>query len=364
VRKTLLAGLLSAASLLALPACVQAEPAYDELFQQVVIPADSAFQFPDMATHWARTSLTDLAVSGIMGGFGGQMQPDRLITRAEFITLLDRAVEIPVPRTVTAPPFRDVPSDSWYAPYIAGAYAFGITSGMGDGTFQPDRPITRAEIAALINNAVPLQGSKQTAFFDVPDGKWYAQAVDRLAGASIIGGYADGGFHPEANATRAEVAVMLDHILQSRDTAWGTGGIPESSLTSLVEQYIRQGMSALASGSFPADLMAQETAGLEFEELARNQPLLQSFRQTGGSISGTIDQLFTTLLYNGSSVAAVEANVTETLTIHSPDGNVKTVHQQSSSVFFLMKSGVRDQTHTPARAVIYASTPWRVLSSS
>jgi hypothetical protein len=364
VRKALWPSLLSAVFLLATPTAVQADPTYDELFQQVVIPADSAFQFPDVATHWARTSLSNLAVSGIMSGSAGLMQPDRLITRAEFITLLDRATEIPVPRVVTERPFRDVPVNAWYAPYIAGAYAFGITSGMGDGTFQPDRPITRAEIVALLNNAVPFQGTKQKTFWDVPDGKWYTQAVNRLAGASIIGGYDDGGFHPEANATRAEVAVMLDHILQTSDTAWGVGSIPESDLTLLVEQYIRQGADALANGTFPANEMSVYTAGLEYEQLVRTDSVLQSFQQAGGTIHSTIDQLSTSLLYNGSSVAAVQATATVTTTVHSPDGTENTVHDQRSAIFFIMKSGVRNQATTTVKAVIYASTPWRVQSSS
>lgn len=357
MRTSILSGMIATALLLTSSTVTHGETSYEELFNKVVIPADSHFQFPDIGTHWARSSLTDLAAAGILSGSDGKMEPDRLITRAEFITLLDRATEVPIPRTLSQRPFRDVPTDAWYAPYIAGAYASGITKGMGDGTFQPDRPITRAEIAAFMNNAIPFQGSNGTSFWDVSDGAWYAQAVKRLAYASIIGGYTDGGFHPSANATRGELASMLDHFLQSKDTGWGVGDVSETVLTSLVEQYVRQGVNMYSHEAFPLTDLAPYTAGLEYEELLRTKQLFDDSRQEGIRVNPSLDHLSTQLLYNGGSVAAVQASLTATTIVTFPDGSSKSMRQQKSAIFFLMKSGLRNKD-VPMNVVIYASTPW------
>lgn len=87
-----------------------------------------------------------------------------------------------------------------------GAYLKGYT----DKTFKPDNNMTRAEFASMLSNILTIpKNSKTTTFADVSSDKWYAEAVNLVAGIGVIKGYDDGLFRPEQNITRAEATSLL-----------------------------------------------------------------------------------------------------------------------------------------------------------
>lgn len=123
-------------------------------------------------------------------------------------------------QTVTAPPapgapatprpFNDVPADSWAAPFINGLSARGILTGFPDGTFRPDAPVTRAELATVVQEA--LAQSEQRAgikFRDVPEDFWAEQAITDAVKSRYMSGYPKRTFRPDRPLSRLELLVTL-----------------------------------------------------------------------------------------------------------------------------------------------------------
>lgn len=96
-------------------------------------------------------AILALAHRGILNGMGnGKFQPGGLLTRAQFCAMAQRALGLP-PVTTQALVFSDVPFDAWYRDAVMAAYNFGAVNGMGDGTFAPEKTITRQEAAVLVS---------------------------------------------------------------------------------------------------------------------------------------------------------------------------------------------------------------------
>nr|WP_295974426.1 C40 family peptidase [uncultured Bacillus sp.] len=114
-------------------------------------------------------------------------------------------------RVLTAKPgeFLDVSTSSPTYPAIKTLTASSIVLGYSDGTFHPDENVTRAQAAVIINRVLKKQASTPSGFSDVSDSKWYAADVAAIKEAGIINGFSDGTYRPDANMTRAEMAVIL-----------------------------------------------------------------------------------------------------------------------------------------------------------
>ncbi|MGE5674135.1 MAG: S-layer homology domain-containing protein, partial [Mycobacterium leprae] len=130
--------------------------------------------------HWAAGAIAKVAARGLMiGDPDGRFRPDEPITRAEVAVIACRLRQL-TPGTAT---FPDA-AEHWAAGYIAAAEAAGILTGYPDGTFQPERPTTRAEFVAIINRAEgrgPLYGVKAPTFPDVPLDAWASGMVEEAA---------------------------------------------------------------------------------------------------------------------------------------------------------------------------------------
>lgn len=156
-----------------------------------------------------------------MNGFdGGLFKPEKAITRAEMATILSRLVQGGTEETKSSA-YSDVKPGYWAADAIDKATADGIMNGYADGTFRPERAITRAEMAAL---AVRLAGggSVTGAGFTDTDGHWAEQAVKAAEGAGYINGYADDMFRPNRPLTRAEAVVVLNRALGINPSGGGS----------------------------------------------------------------------------------------------------------------------------------------------
>ena len=114
--------------------------------------------------------------------------------------------------------FGDVAEDAWYAPYVAHIARLGITAGYPDGTFRPDQPATRAQMAVFLVRALNLEPVENPAgrFTDVPPNAWYAPHVERIAELRItIGCNASGtNYCPRNPVTRSQMALFLAQAFQ------------------------------------------------------------------------------------------------------------------------------------------------------
>lgn len=179
--------------------------------------------FADITAHWAKADIEFMAGRGIVNGISDNaFAPDRMITRAEFTTLVVQSLKLAEDKAAAAK-FKDVSANDWFAGMVGAASRAGLVSGYLDGTFKPGSSITREEMAAVITNAM-ASGSlteqqitgQLSAFKDTGKISTWARAA--VAGAvkdGIVRGRTDGNFDPKANATRAESVVMLKNMLQS-----------------------------------------------------------------------------------------------------------------------------------------------------
>ena len=107
--------------------------------------------------------------------------------------------------------FTDVSNDAWYLTGVRYAAANGLMNGVGGGRFAPDAPLTRAQIVTILHRLAgsPDPGAESSHFRDIPDGKWYTEAVIWAADQGIVYGYRDGRFHPDREISRQELVTIL-----------------------------------------------------------------------------------------------------------------------------------------------------------
>lgn len=150
----------------------------------------------------------------LSGYANGTFEPDRNMTRAEVTTMFARLLAEKMAADQTySNTFSDVAKSHWAANYIGYMQQFGIITGYADGSFRPDASVTRAEFAAIASRFEKLtEGTK--SFSDVPSSHWAAKYINFAATRGWVNGYADGTFRPNNSITRAEVAAVTCRLLE------------------------------------------------------------------------------------------------------------------------------------------------------
>ena len=156
---------------------------------------------------------TDDHFAYIIGYPDGTVQPNGQITRAEATTIFFRLLTDESRENFwsTDNGYPDVSAGQWYNNAISTMTKAGIVDGYPDGTFRPDAPITRAEMAKIISLFAKLDKS-ESRFSDIA-GHWAERYIELAAGNGWIEGYPDGTFGPQRNITRAETATMINRVL-------------------------------------------------------------------------------------------------------------------------------------------------------
>ena len=145
---------------------------------------------------------------GITGGIGnGLFGPNRPCTRAQIVTFLWRAAGSPVVNY--AMNMTDVAEDAYYAEAVRWALSEGITTGTGDGKFSPDATCTRAQSVTFLFRAIGKLVDSKAEFSDVLADSYYANAVDWAVETGVTNGIGDGLFGPNNSCTRAQIVTFL-----------------------------------------------------------------------------------------------------------------------------------------------------------
>lgn len=182
----------------------------------------SSKTFGDITGHWAKSAIELLASKLIITGTSDTtFQPSQMVTRAEFAALITRSLGLASDSSGTT--FGDVSANAWYATAVKTASAAGLITGYTDGSFKPNSPITRQEMAAVLSKAMKYTGKKLNAdpaalakFSDASSiPAWSQTAVAEIAAEGIIQGRPDGSFAPQVLASRAEAVTMLEKTLKS-----------------------------------------------------------------------------------------------------------------------------------------------------
>ena len=147
----------------------------------------------------------------VQGYPDGTVKPAGNITRAETAAILFRLMDDASRKTYysTKSGFRDVASGSWYNTYVATLNNAGVITDSSNGYFRPNEAITRAELAAMLAKFSETTGAANY-FNDVSAKYWAANAIAICAKLGWITGYPDGTFRPDRNVTRAELMAMIN----------------------------------------------------------------------------------------------------------------------------------------------------------
>ena len=157
---------------------------------------------------------TDDHYAYVVGYPDGTVRPGGSITRAEAATIFFRLLTDATRSQywTTANAYSDVAAGSWYNNAISTMSNAGIVNGYPDGTFRPDAPITRAEMAKMISLFAKLDKTEDR-FTDIA-GHWAEAYIKLAAGNGWIEGYPDGSFKPQQSITRAETMTMINRVLE------------------------------------------------------------------------------------------------------------------------------------------------------
>jgi hypothetical protein len=188
---------------------------------------EASNQFVDIADHWAKDDILFLVNKGVVTGVTPiTFEPDRAITRAEFATMLVKALDLKNTSTGSGS-FRDVAPGDWYYNAVEAAAQAGLISGVGEGRFEPNRTINRQEMAVLAVKArqrmlgvqsglSPEETEQRLArFADAPNiSPWARESAAMALTLGMVSSSPSGTFDPQGDATRAMAAAAIAKLLR------------------------------------------------------------------------------------------------------------------------------------------------------
>ena len=178
----------------------------------------------DIAGHWAETVVAKWYDNGIISGFpDGSFRPNEAVTRAQLAVIIDNIFKFTTKADMY---FSDVNGSEWFADAVAKCSQAGIISGNPNGTFEPNKPVTREQAAKMIAEAFKLTAADADAYRTFADSSSIAayarEYVSALYEAGYIAGFPGGNYEPKKGLTRAEALKIIDNILDGIVSAKGT----------------------------------------------------------------------------------------------------------------------------------------------
>lgn len=171
--------------------------------------------FDDIEGNWAKDDILSIAAMGWMKGTSKtSFSPAIPITRAQAAATLVRALELEDSKVVTEKIFIDLFPVHWAYNEIQLAVMENIFIGYGDGKFDPDEPLTREQMAVLLNRVINKEKEtvkEENPFTDVKDG-WAYDSIIEMNSLGVFKGFSDNTFRPKEKMSRAEMAAVLNRI--------------------------------------------------------------------------------------------------------------------------------------------------------
>src|SRR5665648_320689 len=259
----------------------------------------SAVTISDISDHWAKATIQDWVDKEYVNGYeDSTFKPDNNITRAEFMTLTNKAFGY---TTTTAITYTDVEADAWYAGEVAKAKAAGYIEGYPDGTMKPENAISREEAASIIMKIDELTADADAAnsYTDAAKLIWSKEAVGAVKTAEIMMGYPDGSFGPQNMIKRGEAVVTLDRAMkyESEPVTPEAPQVTRSDSENTVSGMTTAMEYKLDSGNWVA-YVASEFDALD---LSGDHTLLVRLAATDGSPASLSETLTFTTSGGGSS---------------------------------------------------------------
>ncbi|MEX2460275.1 MAG: S-layer homology domain-containing protein [Paenibacillaceae bacterium] len=279
----------------------------------------------DINKHWAKTVINSWIQKGFTKGYkDNTFKPDKSITRAEFIALINRSFGFTEKAAIY---FSDATAKDWYYEDVAKAVKAGYTAGYPDGTVGANKQISREQAAVMIGRLLHLEGNvtgDSSSFTDSNEfASWSTDVIGAVAATKIMTGYQDNGsdsfsFKPANNIKRAEAIVSLDRALSYRNNT-----------------YLLSGLYGPETGSKTIDSnVSIQVAGVTLQNMIINGNLLISdgVGEGDATLKNVVVKGTTTI--NGGGINSIHLNNTilETVNINKSIGTVRIVAEGSTKI--------------------------------
>lgn len=187
----------------------------------------------------------------ILGYPDGTFRPDRGITRGELAAVLQRLkAQADKPAAAAQAALSDITGKHWPDAAVQYTASAGLMTGYADGTFRPEAYVSRAEFAAMVSRWIGLPGAAEAVFTDTAD-HWAEAAIGALLQAKLVTGYPDGTFRPGQPLTRAEAVTIINSILQRDSESWNEPSWADVPATHWAFQAIEEASVTHADASGP-----------------------------------------------------------------------------------------------------------------
>ena len=201
--------------------------------------------FKDTDKHWAEKKINFLAAKHVVNGFTPvEFKPDASVTRAQFVTMLAKAMKLNDLKSID-PGFNDVKTGDWYFDTVGAAVQAGLITGRDNANFDPNDPVTRQEASAMLVRAAGLQTKQDVSadFTDLPFqdkqqvDSWAREYVATAYSNGLINGISQEQFAPLETTTRAQAATLVVCILEGKGLAEVTTALEGTLQVSNIEGH-------------------------------------------------------------------------------------------------------------------------------
>jgi len=177
-------------------------------------PTVTALAATDTNGHWAESTINKWTASGYISGYpDGTFKPNNAISRAEFVTLANKAFSYNVPTSIS---FKDLEPSHWAYSEIQKGVSAGYIKGDAAGTFRPGAAVTRQEAAVMMAQIKQLQQNTNSALSYTDYNyiaNWAKPYVGAVSNVKIMQGFPNGAFRPQTSMTRAEAVTALENAI-------------------------------------------------------------------------------------------------------------------------------------------------------
>ena len=270
---------------------------------------------------WAKDKIEQWVTKGVIKGYpDNTFKPNRSITRAEFVALVNRAFDKKA-STVTSN-FTDVKTSNWYLADVATAKNEGYIVGYENNTFRPDRSITREEAATIVARLLKLaKVSTVNGFIDnAAIQAWAVDFVNSVVDKKIMQGYPDKTFKPANNITRAESVETLYNALNGAPAVSSGGGGSHNHVTPSADVTLSN--TPLGIGKIANVKLTNYPTATQFKLIKDSLELtgFVALDKTVIVLGLAVGDSVTVAIYNGNVFVANEVTTAEAFTV---TGDVK-----------------------------------------
>lgn len=194
-----------------------------------------AADFNDTAGHWGAGAINRWTGYDVIGGYGdGTFLPDKTMSRAEAAQIFVNLLKLT--QTAAISGYTDVPAGAWYADPISKCVAAGVLTGTGDGAMSPDANLSREQMFTMLARSLGVRPEASGANFTDSDQiqSWAVGYINALYNMGVLQGVGDGSLAPGDEINRASVMAAMDRAIGSYITASGAYSAPSSGIILIV----------------------------------------------------------------------------------------------------------------------------------